>query len=108
MRCCVTRVYVILCAHLVLQLQCCGVHSPQDWARAGFAGNTLPNSCCTEIAANNPTCDTNDIKSNTEGCKAQLQRKIEENALILGGVGIGVALIQVCIQFSATKTIHYS
>ncbi|XP_001605038.2 CD63 antigen [Nasonia vitripennis] len=75
-------------------LQCCGVHSPQDWARAGFTGNTLPNSCCTEIAANNPTCDTNDIKSNTEGCKAQLQKKIEENALILGGVGIGVALIQ--------------
>ena len=80
---------------LVLQLQCCGVHNPSDWQRAGFAGNTLPKSCCTELPTNNPTCDTNDIKSNPEGCKKQLQKKIEENALILGGVGIGVALIQV-------------
>ncbi|CAB0037634.1 unnamed protein product [Trichogramma brassicae] len=75
-------------------LQCCGVDRPSDWERAGFTGNTLPQSCCTEMQGIDPTCDMNDIKSNTEGCKQQLQRKIEENGLILGGVGIGVALIQ--------------
>jgi CD63 antigen len=64
----------------------------------------LPKSCCTELPANNPTCDTNDIKSNTEGCKEQLHRKIEENALILGGVGIGVALIQVIPRHLITSS----
>ncbi|XP_058794193.1 CD63 antigen-like [Phymastichus coffea] len=75
-------------------LQCCGVNSPADWLKAGFANNKLPHSCCTELPKNNPECDMNDIKSNTEGCKKQLRNKIQDNGIILGGVGIGVALVQ--------------
>ncbi|EGI68122.1 CD63 antigen [Acromyrmex echinatior] len=39
-------------------------------------------------------CDLNSIHVYSEGCMMKLQSAIENNAMILGGVGIGVALIQ--------------
>ncbi|XP_078034505.1 CD63 antigen-like [Augochlora pura] len=74
-------------------LQCCGMNGPPDWAQIGFAENTLPNSCCKEVPKGSK-CDTNSIYVYQGGCMHSLQNAIEHNALILGGVGIGIAIIQ--------------
>nr|XP_012143511.1 PREDICTED: CD63 antigen-like [Megachile rotundata] len=74
-------------------LKCCGMIDANDWARAGFPDNTVPNSCCKEVPQGN-TCDSNSIHVYGDGCMISLQNAIESNALTLGGVGIGIAIIQ--------------
>lgn len=74
-------------------LQCCGMLSSTDWARVGFSDNIVPNSCCKEVPEGSK-CDSNSIHIHSNGCMSNLQSAIEHNALILGGVGIGVAIIQ--------------
>ena len=74
-------------------LQCCGIYGPNDWARIGFPDDTAPNSCCKEIPKGSK-CDLNSIYLREEGCLHNLQSAIEHNALIMGGVGIGIAVIQ--------------
>ncbi|XP_011170174.1 CD63 antigen-like [Solenopsis invicta] len=74
-------------------LQCCGMNSPADWPHIGFRDNTVPDSCCKEIPTQS-RCDLNSIHVYSDGCMMKLQSAIENNAMILGGVGIGVALIQ--------------
>jgi len=70
------------------------MNNPADWLHVGFRDNTVPDSCCKEIPAQS-RCDLNSIHVNSDGCMMKLQSAIENNAMILGGVGIGVALIQV-------------
>ena len=67
---------------------------PTDWTHVGFAENTVPNSCCKEIPEGSK-CDSNSIHIHLNGCMGNLQSATEHNALILGGVGIGIAIIQV-------------
>ncbi|XP_076293582.1 CD63 antigen [Lasioglossum baleicum] len=74
-------------------LQCCGMKGPDDWASVGFSGDNLPSSCCKEIALKDK-CDINSVSIYRGGCMQNLQAAIEHNALILGGVGIGIAIIQ--------------
>ncbi|XP_076640075.1 CD63 antigen [Colletes latitarsis] len=75
-------------------LQCCGMRSSNDWAHVGFVENIIPNSCCREVPIDS-ICDSNSIHVYEKGCMYNLQAAIEHNALILGGVGIGVAVIQI-------------
>lgn len=70
------------------------MNSPADWPRIGFHDNTVPDSCCKEIPAQS-RCDSNSVNVYGDGCMMKLKSAIENNAMILGGVGIGVALIQV-------------
>lgn len=70
------------------------MNSPADWRPRDSNNNTVPNSCCKEIPANS-RCDSNSIHVYSDGCILKLKSAIENNAMILGGVGIGVALIQV-------------
>ncbi|KAK9304229.1 hypothetical protein QLX08_004235 [Tetragonisca angustula] len=74
-------------------LECCGMIGPTDWAYVGFAENTVPNSCCKEVPEGSK-CDSNSIHIHLSGCMGNLQSATEHNALILGGVGIGIAIIQ--------------
>ncbi|KAG7202540.1 hypothetical protein KM043_009738 [Ampulex compressa] len=74
-------------------LKCCGMYGPGDWASLGFVDNTVPDSCCDEVPSGSK-CDSNLIYVLNDGCMNKLQSAIEDNALTLGGVGIGIALIQ--------------
>ncbi|XP_015604405.1 CD63 antigen isoform X2 [Cephus cinctus] len=75
-------------------LECCGLNSPLDWNHTGlFPGNNLPDSCCSEIPSTDK-CDSNSVNVYPNGCMNILRDTIENNALILGSVGIGIALIQ--------------
>ncbi|KAM0731888.1 CD63 antigen [Formica fusca] len=75
-------------------LHCCGMNAPADWSHIGFIGNNVPQSCCKEIPSQSSKCDSNSIQAFSDGCMIKLQSAIENNAMILGGVGIGIALIQ--------------
>lgn len=68
-------------------LRCCGQTGPEDWKEV-FRNDTLPDTCCASI---NP-CNMHDSYQN--GCLQIFQKEVENYALILGGVGIGVACIQ--------------
>lgn len=74
-------------------LKCCGMNTPSDWSHVGFMDNVIPDSCCKEVPSQGK-CDLNSIQVHAEGCMIKLQSAIESNAMILGGVGIGIALIQ--------------
>jgi len=70
------------------------MNGPADWPMVGFSGNTVPDSCCKEVPSQSK-CDLNSVHVYNDGCMTKLQSAIENNAMILGGVGIGIALIQV-------------
>ncbi|XP_074093816.1 CD63 antigen isoform X1 [Cotesia typhae] len=72
--------------------KCCGIGGSGDWANL-YPNTELPNSCCHEVAFNQK-CDSNSITVSTEGCMNKLKSAIEDKAVILGGVGIGIALVQ--------------
>ncbi|XP_017893684.1 CD63 antigen-like [Ceratina calcarata] len=75
-------------------LECCGMNGPSDWSTSGsFAENNIPISCCKEVPEGSK-CDVNSISIHSEGCMKSLQKAIERNVLIFGGVGIGIAIVQ--------------
>ncbi|XP_014480566.1 PREDICTED: CD63 antigen-like isoform X2 [Dinoponera quadriceps] len=74
-------------------LQCCGMNSPADWIQFGSEDNTIPESCCKELPAQGK-CDANSIHLFEDGCMMRLKAAIESSALILGGVGVGIAIVQ--------------
>ncbi|XP_034949005.1 CD63 antigen-like [Chelonus insularis] len=72
--------------------KCCGINGTSDWAVL-FPNIELPNSCCHEMPLNQK-CDSNSVTVSTEGCMKKLKSAIEDKAIILGAVGIGIALVQ--------------
>lgn len=74
-------------------LNCCGMNSYLDWETNGFANHTLPDTCCKELSVQTK-CDPNSVPFFHEGCVEKLQLTIERNAVVLGSVGIGIALTQ--------------
>ncbi|KAH8358052.1 hypothetical protein KR084_001209 [Drosophila pseudotakahashii] len=81
------------------KLMCCGVDTPADWRIS--ANKTLPASCCqpqfidtTEMHCKNSPALGKD-KYFQDGCVGKLKNRIEKNAIILIGVGIGIAFIQI-------------
>jgi hypothetical protein len=61
-----------------------------------YKNNTLPDTCCRFV---NP-CEVDDNEYYKVGCLSALQTKVEEFAVILGGVVFGVACIQVSMQLN--------
>lgn len=70
-------------------LKCCGTEKAEDWLNV-FKNQTLPDTCCPSV---NP-CEMGHNEHYEVGCLTVLQTKVEEFAVILGGVIIGVACIQ--------------
>lgn len=80
-------------------LDCCGMNGPSDWANAGFQDNTLPLTCCHNVplktnTTHQSTCDVNSLTVREKGCFNKFRSFIEDRAVVLGGVGIGIALVQ--------------
>ena len=61
-----------------------------------FNNHTLPETCCPSV---NP-CEMRNGDHYEVGCLTVLQTEVEEFAVILGGVIIGVACIQVSMQLN--------
>lgn len=59
-----------------------------------YKNHTLPDTCCPSV---NP-CELGNKEHYEVGCLIVLQSDVEDFAVILGGVIIGVACIQVSMQ----------
>lgn len=68
----------------MLQLQCCGDTSANSW------NGNIPSSCCEGM----PKVCTID-KAFTVSCSVRLKEFLQSKAGILGGVAVGIAIIQV-------------
>lgn len=74
------------------ELNCCGINNKYDWQRVYNNNGTYPASCCEKDKARNCTTDRVDKE---EGCKGKLLKLLDDNALMLGAVGLTIAAIQV-------------
>jgi len=72
------------------ELTCCGIKGPDDYRKV-FHNDTLPNSCCVHFETKDVCTQQNAIQ---DGCLPILLKFFKSRALILGGVGIGIAVIQ--------------
>uniref|UniRef100_U5EVW1 Tetraspanin n=1 Tax=Corethrella appendiculata TaxID=1370023 RepID=U5EVW1_9DIPT len=73
------------------EMECCGVNSADDWEPI-FKNDTLPASCCVEYAVDTKKCTK--ANASKEGCLPKLLNFLDTKSLILAGVGVGVAAIQ--------------
>ncbi|XP_050665373.1 CD63 antigen-like [Leptidea sinapis] len=75
-------------------MECCGVYSPDDWANNGMP---IPAACCSaqEILDSKPVaCTPDSLNFHKNGCLSQILVHLKDIALVLGGVGLGIAFIQ--------------
>lgn len=90
------------------KLECCGTNGPDDWGNIN-----VPESCCTYQTPNEEDkyCrkSSDPTKVYQEGCFKKLSMRIREGSIIVMGVGIGIALIELtgvvlaCLLASAIK-----
>lgn len=73
-------------------LQCCGTYNYSSWAsNTNYQDTTLPSSCCYDQTA----CTTDDPSNiHPTGCISEATDDLQHNANILGGTGIGLAIVQ--------------
>ncbi|XP_015110117.1 CD63 antigen [Diachasma alloeum] len=78
-----------------MKLKCCGIESERDWIEAGvLERGSLPFSCCRG-ADETTQCLESTVEVYSEGCYLQLKMRVEKNARVLIGVGIGIAFVEV-------------
>jgi len=84
-------------------LSCCGVDSPKDWNNATLWSGShgpldVPDSCCKSAYSKVVGCGIGTMANETvtfqQGCYPQLKSEIEGNIMAVGGVGIGLAFLQ--------------
>uniref|UniRef100_T1HCX5 Tetraspanin n=2 Tax=Rhodnius prolixus TaxID=13249 RepID=T1HCX5_RHOPR len=81
-------------------LKCCGISNPKGWEKVVGNGQ-VPITCCREGTAptpssNPPTCpfSTDQTLVFQEGCYDKIKLKIKDNIIVIMGVGIGIAFIE--------------
>ncbi|XP_069862168.1 LOW QUALITY PROTEIN: tetraspanin-11-like [Dipodomys merriami] len=84
-------------------LRCCGSHGWLDWQHSAYvlsaeaAGRGVPDSCCkTVVRGCGRRLHPSNIYSLEGGCRARLERLLDERLLLAGAVGLGAACLQVC------------
>ncbi|XP_020913364.1 CD151 antigen isoform X1 [Exaiptasia diaphana] len=85
--------------HAQEMLKCCGAKGPKDWDTSDWKkksnNGTVPQSCCKTPKSG---CNKGAIGSgdyNTEGCAQALKDFIKGHMKTLGGIGVGIAIIQI-------------
>lgn len=76
--------------------KCCGVNGYKDWQTTPFTNGNhtiVPDSCCKEMKSG---CGIKFSTDNiyTEGCYKKTLKLLQDNLMIIGGIGIAVAVIQ--------------
>ncbi|CAG2238368.1 CD63 [Mytilus edulis] len=69
------------------EFKCCGVNSSSDWETSENA--TFPDSCCSD-GRKSPNC----IHYNV-GCYTELKEFVKDKIVVIGGIGVGFAVIQI-------------
>ncbi|XP_043283345.1 tetraspanin-12-like [Venturia canescens] len=97
---------------LQADFHCCGVDGAEDWVKHLVTNNSqVPMSCCLPQNGiiGEATCNVNSTNLYHAGCFTKFVSFIGGHAVQLGGVGLGIAFIQltgVMIIFVGTKTLH--
>nr|CAD7414593.1 unnamed protein product [Timema poppensis] len=93
---------------LQTEMTCCGIHSASDWSPKAPTTTTpptnasqvptlnLPMSCCSPVNGmwGSVNCTEDSPNLYTVGCLNKLGLFAKEHAVTLGGVGIGIAFLQ--------------
>ncbi|XP_028518583.1 CD63 antigen [Exaiptasia diaphana] len=79
------------------QEKCCGINNYRDWQRTPFSNGShsvVPDSCCQKKKAG---CGKNfqDKDIYGEGCYVKVKSLLKDNLMVIFGVGLAVAFIQV-------------
>ncbi|XP_056625772.1 tetraspanin 34a [Triplophysa dalaica] len=77
------------------ELNCCGYYNYSDFTASQFVNKTslYPETCCL---TNVTTCDENSVQNLPRlGCFQAFVNLIEENAVLLAGVAIGIAALEI-------------
>lgn len=83
------------------KVKCCGATNPRDWKTSEWykkmtiTRDRVPDSCCilkTTDCGN--TSYTNALKIYTEGCVEKGKTFVKDNLWLIGGVGVGIAVVQ--------------
>ncbi|XP_017778130.1 PREDICTED: CD63 antigen [Nicrophorus vespilloides] len=74
------------------EMKCCGMNGPEDW-RSVIHNETLPHTCCPDTQ-NDGTCTIMTLNKYTKSCLESLEDTLLTYSTIIGGVGCGVAVIQ--------------
>lgn len=96
------------------EFKCCATSGPDDWAtsqwRTKSGSEPVPMSCCVLLdvreiqpvnvtlcyqAANDPNMRNRASYLHVEGCQEQLKEWVDDHALILIGVALGLAVVQI-------------
>jgi hypothetical protein len=79
----------------MFQLECCGNNDYRDWEDV-FHNDSLPLSCCprSPVVVGVDFCNTTSQMYH-EGCLKRFGTFVMNHAAVLGGVGVGIAFIQV-------------
>jgi CD63 antigen len=75
---------------LQTELDCCGVRTYSEWDAILGTPGIYPPSCCK---VGQPPCRIDGVAK--QGCLGKLTDKIVDNVSVIGGIGVGVAFIQV-------------
>lgn len=73
------------------ELECCGINGPKDWVKI-YVNTTVPSTCCHLLPEKVKQCTS--AYASQEGCYPKLLKFLDNKSLLLGGVGIGIALVQ--------------
>ncbi|XP_059060714.1 CD63 antigen-like [Achroia grisella] len=77
-------------------LNCCGINGPKDWSNNGIK---IPNTCCAGLphsitSGSSSDCTIDSPTLRTDGCLNKVVEHLQDIAAILGGVGVGIAIVQ--------------
>lgn len=73
------------------ELNCCGVNGPSDWMRV-YQNGSLPRDCCTVMPLDMKECTV--MYAQPNGCLPELLQLLQTKPLVIGGIAVGVALLQ--------------
>jgi len=81
------------------KVKCCGITAPGDWGKSKWnAGKTtkhVPDSCCkTKADKCGEVSAYNNANIYQEGCVAQGKNFVKDNLWLIGGVGVGIAVVE--------------
>lgn len=78
------------------EFKCCGVSNYTEWeSQFNSTVQAVPKSCCNTANCTGSQADITAKKIYTEGCLTKFETFVKDNVFIIGGVGIGLAFVQI-------------
>ncbi|KAK4876284.1 hypothetical protein RN001_012706 [Aquatica leii] len=74
------------------ELTCCGMNGPEDW-KAITPNGSLPHTCCPNIPPEG-ICTMQNPERYEKSCLTELKQVLVKYGTVIGGVGVGIALVQ--------------